>query len=216
MRNSVLKNVVFDLSGVVLVRRKNDREQIEKSFFSFLNNGEIPACWRAFDAGSVTQHEVAEEIARLCGWSPNRVNSEIVRLGESLVESDPVVALIRALSDEGYALYVLSNMPREFYDRIRRFDVFRFFDGVVVSCNEHCRKPDEAFFRILFERYGIRPQESLFVDDRAGNVSVARSLGMEAIRFEDPCVGCEAVCRKLNMEPVYGTTGTIDRLVGIE
>jgi 2-haloacid dehalogenase len=44
-------------------------------------------------------------------------------------------------------------------------------------------KPDPAIFRLTLEKLGIAESEVLFIDDRVSNVTVARSLGIESIRF---------------------------------
>ena len=59
-------------------------------------------------------------------------------------------------------------------------------DGAVVSWEEGCGKPSERFYRILFERYGLKPEECLFLDDRKDNTDAAGKLGMNAITLSSP------------------------------
>ena len=91
--------------------------------------------------------------------------------------------LIKELSAKGYGLYVLSNMPAEFYDHVSRFEVFRYFDGQIVSSREGLAKPDPRMFGLLTERYGLRPERTLFVDDKPSNTSVAARLGFAVHTF---------------------------------
>ena len=37
----------------------------------------------------------------------------------------------------------------------------------------------------LMEKYDVKGEDCLFIDDREDNVVAARDLGMQAIRFED-------------------------------
>lgn len=43
-------------------------------------------------------------------------------------------------------------MPAEFYDHVSRFEVFRYFDGQIVSSREGLAKPDPRMFGLLTER----------------------------------------------------------------
>lgn len=58
-------------------------------------------------------------------------------------------------------------------------------DGMVVSGEEHVIKPDAAIYRLLMERYGLRAEESVFVDDRQPNIDGAKAVGMGGILFHD-------------------------------
>ena len=60
-------------------------------------------------------------------------------------------------------------------------------------------KPDPAIFRILLERYGLQPSETLFIDDRAANVDAARGCGIEGFLFDhrDPAASCEQLRDRL-------------------
>ena len=60
-----------------------------------------------------------------------------------------------------------------------------WFDGIVVSSDEHIVKPDAGIYRILLERYGLNADECLFIDDRADNVRGAVESGMNAYVFNN-------------------------------
>ena len=44
-------------------------------------------------------------------------------------------------------------------------------------------KPDPGIYRYLLERYGLKAEECLFVDDVQANVNGAVAVGMQAFRF---------------------------------
>ena len=52
----------------------------------------------------------------------------------------------------------------------------------MVSYMIHKAKPDEAIYRALVEKYGLRIEECLFFDDRSENIEAARKLGMQAVQ----------------------------------
>ena len=47
-------------------------------------------------------------------------------------------------------------------------------------------KPDSRIFQALLERIGRSAGECVFIDDSEENITTARSLGFETIRFESP------------------------------
>ena len=48
------------------------------------------------------------------------------------------------------------------------------------------KKPDPRIYRLLFERFAVTPERSLFIDDSARNVGAARECGLKAIHFQSP------------------------------
>ncbi len=57
------------------------------------------------------------------------------------------------------------------------------FDELVISAEVGLLKPDPRIYHLALERLGVRPEESVFLDDMLVNVEAARSVGMSAIQF---------------------------------
>ncbi len=57
------------------------------------------------------------------------------------------------------------------------------FDVLIWSYQLHMAKPDPAIYRLCLDKLGIRPEESLFLDDKLVNVEAAKALGMKALQF---------------------------------
>lgn len=187
-----IKNVVFDLGGVVFARdpRKFEPEFIK--FFSYINLPEMPHFWEEYDRGVVSYDETIEALAAY-----NACDRELAEknLKHSILMQEEIPAtknLIAELKAARYKLYVLSNMSFEFIEFLRQKEVYRHFDGEVVSCVEHVVKPDAEIYRRLESRYGLNPAETLFVDDRPKNTEAARACGWQGFDFdhhnpEDSC-----------------------------
>jgi putative hydrolase of the HAD superfamily len=80
---------------------------------------------------------------------------------------------------------VLSNMPIEISRYMRQYAPwFKYFDHVCFSAEVQLAKPDAAIFHACLKAVRSRPEECLFIDDRAENVEAARALGMQALIFE--------------------------------
>jgi HAD superfamily hydrolase (TIGR01509 family) len=61
---------------------------------------------------------------------------------------------------------------------------FNTLDGIVLSSEVKVCKPNPEIYRILLERYQLRPEESVFIDDRQENLDAAQKLGIATILFQ--------------------------------
>jgi 2-haloacid dehalogenase len=64
-----------------------------------------------------------------------------------------------------------------------KFPILQLIDNYVVSGEEKMVKPDRAIFQVLLDRYGLRPEECLFIDDNPDNIEGARRVGLNGIVF---------------------------------
>ena len=83
----------------------------------------------------------------------------------------------------GLRIYVLSNASDLFYTYFPKFLPLDFFDGVFVSADYRMLKPDVEIFKVFLEKYGLKAEECLFVDDLDVNVAGATMAGMKTFRF---------------------------------
>ena len=60
---------------------------------------------------------------------------------------------------------------------------FNYLTGMVVSGEEKIIKPDPRLYRVLLERFGLNPEETLFIDDNAQNIATAVMLGFKTIHY---------------------------------
>lgn len=178
-----IKNIVFDLGGVVFSRDPHKVERAFMEFFSYIHLPKMPTFWEEYDRGAVSYDEV---VVALAEWNKCDVELAHRNLQRAIATQEQMPAtkrLIEELKAANYKLYVLSNMSLEFIEFLRTTDVYRNFDGEVVSCFEKVVKPDAAIYRLLEERYSLNPAETLFVDDREANIVAARERGWSAIHF---------------------------------
>ena len=179
----MIKNVVFDLGGVVVGRDFDNLAKLAGDAFSFLAGHEFPAYWHDFDAGLYTREEVAVLLANDRKCSIDEAQDKIQKLLELLQEVPETREFIKELKAEGKRTFVLSNMSPEFYAHLKQFEVFNYFDGEVVSGYEHINKPDPRIYQILLERYNLNPAETLFADDKPVNTAAAAEFGIHTVTF---------------------------------
>ena len=110
------------------------------------------------------------------------------RFGETITGPVPGVhEIVAALDARGVPLFGITNFSADFwspfFERERGF--FGRFRDIVVSGEVKLLKPDPAIYYLALDRFKLRPDQVLFVDDRAVNVAAAEAVGMEAHLFTD-------------------------------
>jgi putative hydrolase of the HAD superfamily len=141
----------------------------------------------ALDKGELTPVAYWKSVARDAGskvdaFTIERLQDLDIDMWDTLEE--PLLEWVQRLQANGYKTALLSNSHVRFVAHLRRNRPWlRLFDVCVFSSEVHLIKPDPAIFRYTLEKLGIEPSGVLFIDDRFSNVSVARSLGMESIKF---------------------------------
>jgi 2-haloacid dehalogenase len=94
------------------------------------------------------------------------------------------------LKNAGYKVYGLSNWSHETFPMVKdKYEAFSMMDGIVMSGEELIAKPDLRIYKILLERYGLKAEECIFIDDRKENIIAGEQVGIRGIIFED----CEQV-----------------------
>ena len=183
--------VVFDIGGVLLewdprhVYRDVFEDEAEMERFL------AEVCSREWHEDNDRGVRYAESCAALAARFPQYA-SEIHMWGERTEDMivgtiDGTVEILAELQAAGVPCFGLTNMEAETYPvRYERYGFLRALDGTVVSAQEGVIKPDPEIFRRLFERFGLVPDETVFVDDAAANISAARALGMATVQFSSP------------------------------
>lgn len=88
--------------------------------------------------------------------------------------------LLQRLRGSG-KLILLSNAQRLFtYPELRMLGIADAFDGIFLSSDYGCRKPDPAFFRAATDRWNLRPDRCLMIGNDPGcDIDGARNTGMD-------------------------------------
>lgn len=190
-----MENIVFDLGGVVVARDRNRCGEEFARFMEFICRDPMPRFWVEYDRGTLSRSEVEAEMAAVKGCDVGVCRRVIDKAIAIQAPIESTVRLIGELKERGYRLYVLSNMSADFIAHIRRFEVYRLFDGEAVSCEEGVVKPEDGIYRRLLDRYSLDPSQTLFIDDRRPNLDAAARLGISTFHFTEPR---EESCRRLH------------------
>ncbi len=183
--------VVFDVGNVLygwdpdsfLVRQIADDE----ARMRFI---EDVGLWEWHDTldGGRDFREAADELSEKFPAYAHLISAWGERFGETI--SDPIPGvhdIVEELDSRGVPLFAITNFSADFWapfaEKERAF--FGRFRDIVVSGQEKLLKPDPAIYYLALHRFGLRPDEALFIDDREINVEGARAVGMHAHLFVD-------------------------------
>ncbi len=93
-------------------------------------------------------------------------------------------AVIAAIARSG--CYLMCSLNNESLDlnqhRITSFHLCGYFTLFLSSCFLGVKKPDAAIFRMALQVTQRRPEECLFIDDRALNLEAARQSGIRTVQ----------------------------------
>jgi putative hydrolase of the HAD superfamily len=186
----VVKNVIFDLGGVVI---EWNPERILEGYYADPQMRAIMKTalflhpdWLQLDRGTLSEADLLVRAGDRTGRPPAELAGLLDAVRESLHAKPDTVALLDKLSARGVPLYCLSNISSDIFAYLRgRHSFWEVFRGTVISGDLKMMKPEREIFEFLLHRYGLVAQETVFVDDNAPNVEAARALGIHAVWFKN-------------------------------
>ena len=192
----MIKNIAFDLAGVVVARNPQRFPKHLDEFFNFVFKSHmqnIPQFWVDYDLGVMEEADVATALAEFRGCDVATAKEYMQLAIEYQEVVEPTAELIKELKEQGYKLYVLSNMSKEYIAFLRKFPVFDYFDEQVVSCEVGMGKPDREIYEYLLSHCGLEASETLFIDDRKDNTDAAAEVGLATLHFDrtDAAASCQ-------------------------
>ena len=96
-------------------------------------------------------------------------------------------------------MYCLSNMPVETYHFIQDRPFFDYFEGYVMAGWVKMMKPEPEIFTYTLNKFGLSPEQTVFIDDSAANIAVAEKMGIHTVHFKRT-----AACYRQIRAFVYG------------
>ncbi len=185
----MIKNIVFDMGNVMIrfeppffmdregITDPADRKLVMNELFRSLE-------WAQMDAGVLTE-ETAEPL--ILARIPDRLKPSVRHLLWSWSDARDGIPgmedLVRRLKAAGYGIYLLSNASTAQHRYWPAVPASRFFDGKLISCDIGFVKPMREIYQAFTDRFGLLPEECVFIDDAAANVAGAVACGWQGIVF---------------------------------
>ena len=180
----MIKNLIFDVGNVLIEYRWNQmlldygltKEEAAVAGPLFFEH----ETWKELDLGNMPVEDVIclyeQQLPQYAG---------LIRWFLTLLELMPVPRpdvweKVHALKEKGYKIYLLSNYNEDFFRvHTQGASFLEDIDGKVVSYEIHKIKPYPEIYQYLLDKYNLKPEESVFFDDRPENTQTAKELGMK-------------------------------------
>ena len=188
-----IDTIIFDLGGVLIDWNpeyvyldvfNGDRNKMQWFFNNICTND-----WNENqDAGYPYQKATDERVA-LFPEHEDHIRMFYGRWEEMLGEAiDGTVTILKSLIDNPkYKVVALTNWSHETFPiALERFEFLHWFEGIIVSGTEKTRKPFAEIYQLTLDRFHIKAENSIFIDDNLRNIEAANELGINGIHFESP------------------------------
>lgn len=185
----MLKNIIFDMGGVLVnydtqhfieragVTDPEDRKLLMKVVYR--SAGWSMLDWGMHDEDDLEKMVLPQLPARLHG-----VAHDLIFNWNCPVEPMPGMAELAAdCKKAGMKVFLLSNASHRLNTYWQTLPGSEYFDGRVISADEKCVKPMPEIYRCLLERYDLKAEECMFVDDTAINAVGAMNVGMQGFVY---------------------------------
>lgn len=184
----MIKNIICDMGNVLL---RYDPEESLNKFCADDEEKDIirrelfqSEDWLAGDRGIIRESEKFDLVkARI----PEKYLPALKNCCENwdicMKPLSGAVEFCKWARENGYRLFVLSNASDSFYKIFPHEIDTALFEGFVVSSDVKLIKPDERIYLLLLEKFSLKAEECLFLDDNEENVSTAEKLGIKSIVF---------------------------------
>lgn len=186
----MIKNLVFDFGQVMVhfepkyMVEKFVDDPVESTILQRIIFDRL--YWDRLDAGTITDEEVVEGI---CSRIPERLHGVAEKIYYNWIynipEFDGMRALVREMRERfGVRLFLLSNISTYFADHAAEIPCLAEFEKCIFSAVCGSVKPSADIFAHLCSECGIRPEESIFIDDSEKNIKGAVDFGISGYLFD--------------------------------
>ena len=201
----MIRNIVFDMGNVLLrfdpeyfITREGIQDEEERKIIR--NELFQSAEWALMDLGLLTE-DTAEP--RILARVPAYLHEKTVRLLRNWAfPREPIPGmedLISRLKDAGYGIYLLSNASVAQHVYWPQQPISRLFDGKLISCDIKVVKPSREIYRQFTEKFGLKPEECVFIDDAPANIAGAIACGWQGIVFHGEAQEAEQKLKELGI-----------------
>lgn len=185
----MFKNIVFDFGGVLLDWNPH---YLYDPYFGDVEKAEwflTHICTYEWNAQHDNGKPIAEGTAELIALHPEwekeiqMYYDEFMKMMGGQIPG--MEELVKKLKANGQRVFGLSNWSVETFALVRPvYPVLDLMEDMVISGVEKVMKPDHRIFELALDRFGIKAEETVFIDDNPNNVKAANELGIHGILFQ--------------------------------
>lgn len=182
----MIRNLIFDIGMVLvdfrwrtLMQELGMRGEVLEKVAAATTQGPY---WNEFDRSRIPADELIQMCKDLAPGYESQVQLYFDHIGEICREYPYAADWLRSYKNAGYKIYLLSNYARlSFTKATPPFTFLPLVDGRVISYEVQEIKPEPAIYRILLDKYHLKADECIFIDDNPANIDTANQLGIHGI-----------------------------------
>ncbi len=196
----LIKNIIFDLGNVLVpVNYQKTLEKLKiynEKFFNSNNEHtltkEFNKIYFDYETGKIDSDFFLKDIRDFFQISKSVTEIDLKNCWNAMILDFPCenVDLLLTLREK-YRIFLLSNTNLIHIEYVNSFlqtkckqrSLEEIFHETFYSCNIGYRKPHEGIYNFALQYAGIKPDESIFIDDLPENTKAAERLGIQIFDF---------------------------------
>jgi len=194
-----IKNVIFDLGNVLINFNFSSfwisigAEKCER----FLDEAQEPIL--LFEAGKITRQQFHKELKKIYNFNMNMQDFEEIWCNV-FSEKSQMIEMAKKINRQ-YEVFIFSNTDEIHFPYIwKTFPSIHFFKkNLMLSYEISSVKPDLDSYERALNKFDLKFEECLFIDDRPINIQVAESLGMKGVLHKEYEETKEKISKILDM-----------------
>lgn len=184
----MIRNIIFDIGNVLtdyrwegfLEDKGFDAEMIKK----IAKASVLHPLWAEYDRGTWTDEQILDAFTKDAPELEKELHQAFGNITGLVTPRDYAIPWLQELKSKGYHVYYLSNFSRKAEAECSEaLDFLPEMEGGILSYREHLIKPEPGIYQLLLQRYGLKAEESVFLDDTLKNVQAAEEQGIHGIHF---------------------------------
>jgi FMN phosphatase YigB (HAD superfamily) len=189
-----IKNIIFDLGGVILNLDNNRTEEAfaqlgVKNIRQYFGPGHADYFFKDYEVGKITDEQFVDGVRKIAGLDtvPDRA---IIDGWNALLLDFPVerIELLKRLG-KTYRIFLFSNTNSLHLAALREIYTHTFGSGALDDHFEKTyyshllgmRKPEKESYEYILKENQLQGSETLFVDDAIVNVEGAEQAGLKGL-----------------------------------
>lgn len=179
---------MFDAGGVLHESHTSLRQELQNEFK--LTDAQTEQLFEHYiplmGSGKITEEQLWKELQQQ--WNIRDVSPDerlFTRTFETTLTKMPgMYELVAELKDKGLEVVLLTNVSPQYAEVLRGRGHYDPFKIKVLSYEVGAWKPDPTIYRYALNALGMKPEETVFIDDAPRNITAAEKLGIHGIVFQ--------------------------------
>ena len=194
---AAIKNIIFDLGGVILnINFKKTEDAFVAlgfaDFKQYMTQFHITPFFEEYETGKIDDEAFVQGVQKIAGRPITE--AQVIHAWNALLLDFPPerIALLEKLKKQ-YRIFLLSNTNAMHYKVFQQklFDLTGkrledIFEKTYFSHTANLRKPHAAIYKMVLDENNLNPEETLFIDDTQSNFSGAEELGIQTFYLKPP------------------------------